>query len=90
VIRDLRAQEVTPGVDEVYNVVEEMPVFAGGSNSLFSFIRATTVYPKELWKKGIHGTVFISFVVAPDGNTTKVKLEKGIPGGEELNKEAYA
>ena len=69
----------------VFMMVEEMPEFPGGINSLMKFVSDNIRYPKEAKEKDIQGKVFASFVVDTAGSVRQVKILRGIP---ELNDEA--
>ncbi len=64
--------------EEVYAVVEEMPVFPGGELALRKFIAQSVKYPTEASSKGIQGKVFINFVVAKDGSVKNAKIARGV------------
>ncbi|MCX6256605.1 MAG: TonB family protein [Bacteroidia bacterium] len=63
---------------QVFTIVEEMPSFPGGEDSLRSFIKKSLKYPEEAIKKGISGTVFVSFVIEPDGSVGDVKVVRSV------------
>jgi len=65
--------KVEKNTDEVFTVVEDMPKFPGGEDSLRRFISRNVKYPVAAAEKGIQGKVFISFIVGKDG---KVELPK--------------
>ena len=75
--------------DEVFVVVEEMPVFPGcadiedgfekkdcSKKQLFQFVYSNIKYPKEANKKGVEGKVVVKFIVDKDGNVTDPKIVK--------------
>jgi TonB family protein len=66
---------------EVYTKVDEEPQFPGGNGALAQYIVKTVQYPAEARKKGIQGTVYVSFIVEKDGLITNVKADRGIGGG---------
>jgi len=70
----------------VYEVVEEMPEFAGGLEGLVKYLGDNIVYPKEAVASKVTGTVFVSFIVNADGSVSDVQVLKGIGGG--CNEEA--
>jgi TonB family protein len=72
--------------DEVYMVVEEMPVFPGGQDALLKFVMENLRYPAEAKTKDIQGIVTASFVVGKDGKVSDVKVVRGI--NPELDAEA--
>ena len=59
---------------DVYTVVELMPVFSGGMKALQDYLLHSVRYPDEAIKKGIHGKVYVSFVVAKDGSVLNAKV----------------
>jgi protein TonB len=61
--------------------VEQMPEFPGGSKAMFEFLSKNVRYPRLAQETGIQGTVFVSFVVEPDGSITHLKVLRGIGGG---------
>ena len=84
------AQKDFPSVPEsgdndttVYDLVEHMPTFPGGTDSLFSFIRANLTYPEEAQEQKIEGRIYVSFIVEKDGSITNVGLHENydIGGG---------
>ncbi len=62
-------------------IVEQMPVFPGGEDSMYKFITANVTYPQVAREKNISGTVIIIFIVEQDGSITNAKVVKGIGGG---------
>ena len=59
-------------------VVEEMPEFPGGQAAMLKFIGKHLRYPAASQAKGIAGIVYVTFVISPDGQVTKVEVMKGI------------
>ena len=66
---------------QIFQVVENMPEFPGGSGALMKFLATNIKYPPYAKEAGIQGRVFINFVVETDGNITNVKVLRGIGGG---------
>ncbi len=66
---------------EIFTIVEVQPEFVGGVDSLMSFLKSNIEYPAPALKSNIQGTVYISFVVEPDGSISTVKCLRGIGGG---------
>lgn len=62
---------------EVYTVVDKLPEFRGGKDGYVKFLLENIIYPEDAKKKGITGTVFITFVVEADGAVTGVKVLRG-------------
>ena len=50
------------------------PEFKGGEEARQRFIMLKSVYPTEALKKGIQGTVMVSFIVEVNGRITNVKV----------------
>jgi TonB family protein len=67
--------------EKTYTYVDQMPVFPGGDEGLFSFISKNIVYPEVAKNAGITGKIYVQFVVDKDGSVTNVKVQKGIGGG---------
>jgi TonB family protein len=59
--------------DEVYEVVEVMPEYPGGTQAMIEFISANFVYPDSAKKNNIQGRVLIKFIVDKDGSISDVK-----------------
>ncbi len=59
-------------------VVEEMPEFPGGQAALLKYIGKHLRYPASAQAKGVSGIVYVSFVISPEGQVTKVEVLKGI------------
>lgn len=72
--------------DKIYEQVEEMPSFPGGSNALSSFIAANLKYPVVAQENGIQGRVIVKFVVEKDGRITDVEITRSVDPS--LDKEA--
>ncbi|MGM0612909.1 MAG: energy transducer TonB [Bacteroidota bacterium] len=67
--------------EEVFTVVEEQPSFPGGEEARRKYLRDNIEYPQMARESGIEGTVFVTFVVEPDGSITDVRVLRGIGGG---------
>lgn len=87
VIQDKKKQETqikyTP-VDKdklTYKVVEKMPSYVGGDEARVKFFVENIKYPENAMKKGIQGTVYVTFIIRSDGSVTDVKILRGIGGG---------
>jgi TonB family protein len=78
----LRKESVTESDDsnpnKVYDVVDEMPKFPGGTGALFEYLARNVRYPAEAEKAGIQGRVIVSFVVEKDGRVSNAKTIKAI------------
>jgi len=63
---------------DVYTVVEVMPEYPGGMDSLAAFLGRTIKYPESAKENGIAGTVFVNFIVDKDGTVGNAKVIRGI------------
>lgn len=61
--------------------VDEVPKYPGGENGLMAYIAENTVYPQKALEEGVHGRVFVSCIIEPDGKVTNVEVLRGIGGG---------
>jgi len=71
-------QEEEDDSDEVFMVVEQMPVFPGGDLGLMKFIQKTVKYPPIAKENDITGKVFVTYVVNKKGKVTSVKVVRGV------------
>lgn len=67
--------------DDVFTVVEEMPEFPGGDQAKQQYLQDNIRYPIAARSSGIQGTVYITFVVEPDGSLSNFRVLRGIGGG---------
>ena len=81
-----RIADATARFDKAYTVVDEIPEYVGGFDSLRTYIQKQLKYPDSARMKGIEGRVFISFVVTKEGYVVEPAIAKGVSG--ELDKEA--
>lgn len=66
---------------EIFLIVEEMPGFPGGEAQLVRYLSDNIKYPAIARENGITGTVFVTFVIGPDGQVKDIKVLRGIGGG---------
>ena len=78
---DNPAQVMEKNNDTVYQVVDEMPEFPGGTEALLKFVANNVKYPEKAKDEEISGRVFISFVIEKDGSVSNVEVKRGIGGG---------
>ncbi len=65
---------------------KEKPEYPGGEIALRSFLENNIKYPEFALEKGIHGKVYVSFVINKKGSVTDAKISRGVDPS--LNKEA--
>jgi TonB family protein len=63
---------------EVFEVVDEMPVYGNGQEDLVNFIISEVKYPQAAKEKGIEGKVFVSYIVNKDGSVSDVKVVEAV------------
>ena len=66
--------------------LDKLPDFPGGDIARMQFLRGNLEFPGSAIEIGLSGTVYIQFVVEPNGRVTNIKVLRG-PGGD-LNQEA--
>lgn len=57
---------------------EGMPMFPGGLGELLKYITSNIKYPAEARRKGLHGRVFVAFVIETDGSITNARILQGV------------
>ncbi len=66
---------------EIFLVVEENPSFPGGDKAYKTYLANNIKYPTMAKESGIEGTVYITFVVEPNGKLSNVAIVRDIGGG---------
>ena len=67
---------------EVFEVVKQMPLFAGAKNQeesnqkLVSYISSNLEYPESEKERGAEGTVVVQFVVNQEGSVSRIEILK--------------
>lgn len=84
----IATEPVKPKEEEnkVFDVVEQMPSFPGGTAALMAYLQKSIKYPPVAEENGIQGRVICTFVVERDGGVTDVKIARGVDPS--LDKEA--
>jgi TonB family protein len=75
-VKNAPSSEVVP--EDIFVVVEEMPVYPGGDQALMDFVYKNIVYPKEAKDKNIQGRVICRFAVKTDGSVYNVSVLHGV------------
>jgi len=81
---DLPEEVIVP--EKIPTLVDDMPEFYGGLQSMYKYISSNINYPPNAMQMGRQGKVHISFVVEKDGTISSVVLLRGI--GNECDEEA--
>ncbi len=63
---------------EVFNMVDDLPLFEGGEQGRIAFLQQNLRYPKSARDAGEQGTVFVSFVISSEGEIADVKVLRGV------------
>lgn len=88
------ANQASDNLEDVYKVVEEMPMFSGcedieiqrdrkicSESKMLQFLYQNIKYPDAAKKKGAQGTVFVRFVIEADGRVTNPEVVRDIGEG---------
>lgn len=67
-----------PDGDDVYVIVENMPIFPGGEEALRNYVTNNIQYPEEAHKQGIQGRVFVCFIIGTNGAVQNVKVARSV------------
>lgn len=72
--------------NKVFDIVEQQPLFPGGSAALMKYLSENTKYPVVAQENGVQGRVTVQFVVEKDGSISDVHVLRGVDPS--LDKEA--
>lgn len=64
--------------ETLFDVVEEMPEFPGGTNALYQFIATNFHYPDTCRALNVQGKIYVSFIIEKDGSIRECKLLRGV------------
>ena len=64
--------------NQIYMLVDQLPEYRGGYAGMINHLKAGIKYPKVARKKGIEGTVYVSFVVGKKGEVMDAHVIRGI------------
>ena len=64
--------------DPVFEVVENMPEFAGGMGGLMQYLSKNIKYPVEAQKAGVQGRVIMQVIIDKNGNVTNPKVTQPV------------
>lgn len=81
---DVTAENLIQG--EVYDMVEQQPLFPGGSKELMAWLGQNLRYPVKAQENGIQGRVICQFVITKEGKVADIKIMRGV--SPELDEEA--
>lgn len=73
------SSEQEKGTVDIWNfIVEEMPHFIGGEESLKHYIKTNVIYTNKAREDNVSGIVYISFVVDADGSVLDPVILRGL------------
>ena len=61
--------------EKVFDAVERMPSFPGGSEALVHYLSNNIKYPVDEEKEGTQGNVIVTFIVEKDGSIVMLELK---------------
>lgn len=64
--------------DKIYDKVQVMPEYPGGTIEMMRFISRNLEYPKSAQESGTQGKVVIQFVVGTDGSVSNVQVIRSV------------
>lgn len=62
----------------IYIIVENMPRFPGGEEALSKYITETIKYPSEAYEAGIHGRVYVKFIIDTAGKVKDPEIIRSV------------
>ncbi|PRY96201.1 TonB family protein [Marinilabilia salmonicolor] len=77
-IRDKGEDAPTYNGGPIFFIVEEMPRFPGGTKALHKYLASKLRYPEEAKEKGIEGTVYVTYIIAPSGKVDNTTVVRGV------------
>jgi len=72
------AKPPSPTSQTVFDVVELMPEFPGGEDSMKRFIKNNLKYPDVERDIDIRGRVIVGFIVEKDGSLSNIIVKRGV------------
>jgi len=66
---------------DFFVVVEDMPEYPGGEQSMYKWLGKNIKYPQVAKENGIEGKVFVRFIVDQSGKVKDAQVVRGIGGG---------
>ncbi len=79
-------QEEEEASQEIFSIVEDMPLFPGGDVEMMKFLNSNMKYPVIAQENGVQGRVIVQFVENRDGSVVEATVVRSIDPS--LDKEA--
>lgn len=77
-----KVEEVAPAdtakSGKVFDVVEEMPSFPGGTRKMMEYVASNIKYPQEAQKSNQQGRVIVAFVVRSNGTVDDIHVVRSV------------
>lgn len=83
---DSSSFQVKGKFEKVYQVVDEMPSFPGGTVAMYKFMCDNVRYPETAHKNNVEGRVIVNFVIDKEGNIVEPTIVGSV--SPDLDKEA--
>ena len=77
-VEEVVAADTTQQDNKVFDEVEQMPRFPGGTGALMKWLGMNVKYPKAAFEARIQGRVIVTFEVEKDGSVANAKVIRGI------------
>jgi protein TonB len=74
----IATESIRPNPKKVFDVVEQMPSFPGGSKALMEYLDKNIKYPVSAQKNLIEGRVILQFIVDKEGRLSDIKVAKSV------------
>ena len=71
-------EPLRPNPKKVYDVVEKMPSFPGGSKALMEYLDKNIKYPVSAQKNLLEGRVILQFIVDKKGRLSDIKVARSV------------
>lgn len=79
--REVQAASQRVNINEPVVTADIMPSYPGGEAALYQFLSKQIRYPRQAVKNKTEGTVYVRFVIQPDGAITDPEVMRGIGFG---------
>lgn len=85
---EVKEVTATETQEEMFTVVEEMPMFPGGQEEMKKFIQKNLEFPKTALEKKVNSKCYIKVIIKPDGSVSGIQVLKGVVDCPECDTEA--
>ena len=85
-VYELPREQENNNNNEIFQVVEKMPEYPGGTMEMLKFLQQNIKYPKQAQKDSIQGRVVVQFIVDKTGKVTSPSIVRSV--SPELDAEA--